>query len=447
MNETEGATVKLAELLRHPEDLDKIAGLKSDFTRKKAAVDGQLKLGLRDQLEITQAGMTSITDGQRTVNAIKEEMMKIDKLCAEAQNMIRDFPYVNLVAQTHRNFEAVEKIKRDIDTFDQSLSELEMLLREDDEDLETQPNLLLIHYKLTKLREFKDDTMDQIKSSDDDSAAELINNLALDGNYTLNDYFTRLDEVIDWFDEHIGTACLNLIELVKGGSEGLIVRLAVVIEDEEKRDKKAKEIQEAQREFKDLANRFKSITAGPKELRRYKEKFLQAIEGVAQGKIVETEQTFLEDPDKLEKSLKWYFNDLNAVKLGMVRLMPKKWQIFKTYTDLYHKTLHDWVISRVESPELTSIQMLAIVQFVEKYYIKMQKLGVPEDNITPHLIDNRGAELIREYRQLIIKSIDEWMDRMAATDKTSFLSRVDTALDEDENGFFRTKTLADMWRM
>ena len=109
-----GDVESLAQLLRHPEDLDKIPALKAEFSRKKAAVDGQLRHGLREQLELTQAGMNSITEGQRTVNLIKEEMMKIDKLCAEAQNMIRDFPHINLVAQTHRNFEAVEKMKAEL---------------------------------------------------------------------------------------------------------------------------------------------------------------------------------------------------------------------------------------------------------------------------------------------------------------------------------------------
>ena len=86
MNDAEDVTSKLAELLRHPDDLDKIASLRAEFTRKKAVVDSQLRLGLKEQLEITQAGMSSISDGQRTVQLIKEEMMtriwKIKTTCS-----------------------------------------------------------------------------------------------------------------------------------------------------------------------------------------------------------------------------------------------------------------------------------------------------------------------------------------------------------------------------
>ncbi|KAL8710700.1 MAG: hypothetical protein Q9220_004718 [cf. Caloplaca sp. 1 TL-2023] len=433
----EGNIIELADLLKHPEDLDKISFLKAEFTRKKATVDGQLKIGLKEQLEVTQSGMTSISDGQRTVNQIKEEMMKIDKLCAEAQNMIRDFPNINLVSQVHRNFTQVETMKANIESFDGRLKDLEQLLREDDQDIENQPNLLNIHYGLTQLRDIRDDAMHQIKRASDTSLES-----------HLQDYFTRLDDVIDWFDDHIGTACMNLIPLVQADNRGMVVRLALVIQEEEKSDQKVRALQDAQREYKDLASRFKSMTGGPKQPRGYKEKFLKAIEFYAQPQFDKAEEQFLEQPDKLANIMKWYFNDLFVVKAGMATLMPKKWKIFTTYTDIYHKLMHDWLIKHIDNPELSPPHMLSIIDWSEKYYAKMSKLGWDQTDLQPHVLDSREVELVREYRQLIVKSVDEWMDRMFTTDKRSFLDRKQDALDNDAaNGYFRTKTLSDMWRM
>ena len=93
---------KLSELLRHPEDLDKIPALKLEFSRKKGAVDGQLRSGLREQLELTQSGMTGLTDGQKTVQMIKDEMIKIDRLCSESQNLIKDFASLNMALRAQR---------------------------------------------------------------------------------------------------------------------------------------------------------------------------------------------------------------------------------------------------------------------------------------------------------------------------------------------------------
>jgi exocyst complex component 3 len=438
MDTIDTSTVKLVEVLRHPEDLDKISALKSEFLRKKAAVDSQLRLGLKEQLEITQSGMTGISDGQRTVQLIKEEMMKIDKLCAEAQNMIRDFPNINLVSQTHRNFTAVETMRKNLDTFNDRLSQVERMLREDDDDPENMPNLLPVHYELTQLRNIRDDAMEQIQRAEDTS---------LQG--TLEDYFARLDDTIGWFDEHIGNVALNMINVLINGNSGLVVRLAVVIEAEEKSDRRVKALQEALKDHKEMAARFKSITDGAKEVRGYKEKFLQAINIHAEEQFTQSKQTFLEDPSKLEKSLKWFFNDLNAVKQGMVPLMPKKWRIFQTYGKIYHALMHDFLVGMIDDPDTSSSNMLAILNWPEKYYIKMAKLGFTQDDLDPQVIDSRETELVREFRQLIIKFLDEWIERIFKTERKDFIERnVDASnLDQDEYGYFRTRNLVDMWRM
>jgi exocyst complex component 3 len=436
----DSSAVKLAELLRHPEDLDKIPAMKLEYTRKKAAVDSQLRSGLAEQLEVTQSGMNGITDGQRTVQLIKEEMMKIDKLCAEAQNMIKDFPNINLVSQTHRNFSAVEAMRTNLDTFNERISKIEALLRADDADLENMPNLLAVHYELTQLRNIKDDAMEQIGRADDPSLKN-----------TLEDYFSRLDETIDWFDEHIGTIALNIINVLVSDNLGLIVRFAVVIEAEEKSDKRVKALQEALKDHKEMAARFQSITDGAKQVRGYKEKFLQAIQVNAEGQITETKQAFLENPDRLDKELKWFFNDLNAVKVGLVTLMPKKWKILNTYGKIYHKLMHDFLIGMVDDPDTSSANLLSILNFPEKYYKKMAKLGFKKDELDPPILDGREIEMVRDFRQKIIVFLDEWLDRIFKTEQKDFEGRniegSNANLDEDEFRYFRTKNLVDMWRM
>ncbi|KAF2478995.1 exocyst complex component Sec6-domain-containing protein [Neohortaea acidophila] len=444
----EDPSSKLAELLKHPDDLDKLASLKSEFTRKKTAIDAQLKLGLQEQLSITQAGMSSINDSQRIVQQIKEEMLRIDKLCSESQNMIRDFPEINRMSVMQRNFAAVDSMKTAVDTFEQRLEEVVGLLREDEDNLEEQPNLLAIHEGLTALRDVRDQAMEQVKGSvEGESGLEMIENLPLESGSTLREYFTKLDEVIDWFDERVGQACINLINFVQAGNHGLVVRLALVIEDEEKKDKQVKALQDAQREFGDIVSRFQGLTIGQREVRGYKDKFLQAIEASAGAQFEEVTQAFLNDPDRLDKACRWFFNDLNTVKLGLQDLVPKKWKIFKTYTNIYHKLMHDFLIQRLDDPGVTPVHMLAILNWVGKYYGKMSRLGVQESELNPHVIDDRESDLVREYRNLITKSVEEWMERMANADRKSFKDRAEGSLDQDADGRLHTKTLGDMWTM
>ena len=435
----DGTLVQLEELLRHPDDLDKIPALKQEFTRKKAALDSQLRASLREQLETTQSGMNGLADGQKTLQAIKDEMMQIDRLCSESQVMIKDFANINLVSKAHHNFAAVEAMRHNLETFNERVEKLKRMLREDDEDMINMPNLLPVHYELTQLRNIRDDAMEQIQRADDTSLAQ-----------TLEAYFENLDDIIEWFDEHVGTIAVSLINLLVNENEGLIVRLAIIIEAEEKSDEKVLALQEALKDHKEMASRFQMITDGANQVRNYKGKFLECIKATADQQFRETRAKFMEDPSKIDKLFKWYFNDLNAVQKGMVPLMPKKWKILKTYGEIYHSLMHDFLVDIVDNPEASSAHTLEIVGWPDKYYVKMKRLGFRQDELKPHVIDNREAELIRDFRQLIIKFLDEWIDRIFTLETKDFDERSNSEtgnLDNDEYGYLRTKNLVDLWRM
>ncbi|RDH28772.1 exocyst complex component Sec6-domain-containing protein [Aspergillus welwitschiae] len=430
------AMPRLEDILRHPEDLDKIMGLKAEYSRKKAAVDSQLREGLRDQLETVQRSINALTEGQRQVSKTKDELQGIDKLCAESQTSVEDFSQIDKLAKVQRNFEATLTMKKGLEEFSENLAVVEDLLREDDGDLENQPNLLRAHMQISRLRDFRDEAMDQIRKAQDPSSEE-----------TLADYFQGLDGVVDWFDDHLGTACMNLIPLVQSDNPGMVVRLAVVVMNEEKNDQTVRALQEAQKDHQDLADRFKSMNVGPKTVRGYKEKFLQAIEFYAQNQFDATKEDFLAQPDNLDKNFRWFFNDLYTVQQGMQPLMPKKWKIYKTYTEIYHRMMHDFFIGLINDPELPADNLLAIIHWTEKYYKKMNKLGWKQADLKPNILDDREPELIRQWQNIIIRAVEDWTNRITETDRKGLVERIPDSLDTNPEGCFRTKTLPDMWRM
>lgn len=432
-----GVTVqRLADVLRTPEDLEKIGALKAELLRKKADVDARLREGLKEHLETTQIGMSSLGEGQKLVGQIKEEMKSIHDLCEQSQAIRNNFPQIDYLARVHRNFEATKAMQAGLQSFNEDCAEVRRLLEEDEADLENQPNLLQIHMKLTRLRDFRDEALDQIRRAKDNSLEN-----------TLEEYFEALDSVIEMFDEHIGSICMDLIDLVQRDNNGIIVRLAIVIASEEKNDDRVRALQDAQKDHQDLVSKFTSFTIGPKTIRGYKEKFLQAIKAVAQAKFENTRVAFLDDPTKLNKQTSWFFNDLFACKQGMQNLFPKKWRIFRTYVDIYHKEMHDFLLSYVDAEDLRPPTMLAIVHYIDVYYKKMHKMGgFSQTDLTPHVLDGREGDLVREYRNLITTTLNSWIDRMFVTDRNAFTSRTDSDLQQID-GVLRTTTLGDMWRM
>ena len=438
METHDSTTHKLIELLRHPDDLDKLSVLRNEFNRKKGLVDSSLRIGLKEQLEITQNGMTNISDGERTVQDIKDEMMKIDKLCAEAQVMIREFPKINVVSQTNRKFNAVVDMMQSLEGFKEGVRAcMDMLIRDEDDE-ENMPELLNVHFELTKLRNIRDDAMEQIRRAGDTS---------FEGD--LEQLFGDLEDVVSIFDDHIGKIALNIINLVTQGNHQLVVRFAVIIEAEEKSDKRVLALQEVLKDHQEMTSRFQGITDGAKEVRGYKEKFLQAIRISAETELEAKKEVFLDDPSKLEKSFRWFFNNLMAVKQGMVQLMPKKWKILQTYANIYHGIMHDFLIKMIDDPGTSSAHMLAILNWPEKYYAKMAKLGFKQDELQPQIIDGREAEMVKEFRSLIIDSLDKWISRIQATEAKDFAERnvEGSNLDNDEFGYFHTRNIVDLWRM
>jgi hypothetical protein len=198
-----------------------------------------------------------------------------------------------------------------------------------------------------------------------------------------------------------------------------------------------------------MAARFQSITDGAKTVRGYKDKFLQAIRLAAQAQFDEAREAFLDDPSRLERHLKWFFNDLNAVKVGMISLVPRQWRILKTYVDIFHQLMHDWLVGLIDDPASSPVHTLEIVGWPERYYKKMDKLGFRQEDLKPHVIDSREAELVREFRQLIIKMLDEWIDRIFAQEQREFAERaaVEGAHLDRDYEYLRTRNMIDLWRM
>lgn len=260
MDETEAVTTSLAELLRHPDvrpaavpqpalpltlaqDLEKIPALKADFTRKKAHVDSELKTGLETQLQVTSAGISALSDGQAVLNSIKEEMMRIDRLCADSENMIAEFPLINKISKIHRNFMAVIEVKDKLQSLDSRLADIRRMHEEDtgDELTNPMPNLLATHHAITQLQDFREEVMEQSQRAD---AAD---------RETLERYFEPLDTAVEQFDERIGLISMCLIDLVKAGNRSLVVRLAKIIDAEERADERVLAVREAQDTHHDLA--------------------------------------------------------------------------------------------------------------------------------------------------------------------------------------------------
>ncbi|KAF3153841.1 SNARE-binding exocyst subunit S6 [Orbilia oligospora] len=419
-------TAKLAETLRHPDDLERISALKAQYTSDKAAIDAQLKAGVQLQLDVTKAGMKAVEDSQKDLNLIREELVKIDRLCSEAQTMIKDFPLINEVSRVHRNFTQVEEIMTGLANLNKNIEEIEQMLNDDNTEdglMGQMPNLLPVHYKLGALRDFRDDAIFQATRATDDTSNTLAN------------YFAVMDDAVTEFESRLDLFFVSILDMVRGRNVSLVVRIAKIIEAEETADSKLKALQDATSQHSDLVSRFKSINVGSKQQKEYKKRYIACIKSSVAEKFREAEELFQQDSSTLLDSFEWYFDDLFVVKDLLTKLVPPKWKIFDTYLNIYHGQMHEFITKLVGNQDLDGQGLLQIILWKGQYNQGLKQLKVDRNTLDPPVLGVPEEDLVKEYLSIIVSKMTEWMNSVNQSDVKEFQERKE-APDTNESGNF-----------
>jgi exocyst complex component 3 len=109
------------------------------------------------------------------------------------------------------------------------LNVLETMLAQDARDpAGPHRNLLPLHYQLNQLEAFKNQTMHQAKKSSPQTRVKL------------NEYFERLNKLIEGFDLHVAMIAKHVLDLVRAGYPDVVVKLLKIVEMEGKADEKVR---------------------------------------------------------------------------------------------------------------------------------------------------------------------------------------------------------------
>jgi hypothetical protein len=95
---TESAIQRLGDILRHPDDLtNKLPLVRKKITIERAAVEAQLKLAIEAQLDNSSKGLDALSRSKAETLTIKETLIAMDSLCANAQNTIKNYAHIKKV--------------------------------------------------------------------------------------------------------------------------------------------------------------------------------------------------------------------------------------------------------------------------------------------------------------------------------------------------------------
>ncbi|KAF9116156.1 SNARE-binding exocyst subunit S6 [Mortierella sp. AM989] len=425
----------ISAMLKHPDDLSTLSAIRQKLIREKAIVDQQLKIGVQNQMEDTKEALDILGTTKEQVLGIRSNMKNIDSLCKDAQGLIKDYPRIRKISQTHQNFVATRTLVNNFQDLHQDLDRIKSMMYDDMKNiLGPAPNLLMVHYQLYKLEQLRNTTVHMARDE------------PLDVKVTLKQYFGRLDQVIEEFEEYLWELTRSMIDLIKKKQGSVIVRVIKIIESEENADTKAVTTK-AERRTSRQGLGGKKTEKPPREVKSLRSKFFDVLHDEVSRKF----NTLLERVDKepLEclDATDFVFPDLALVYDELVPRSPSNYKIFPFFVLEYHRHVYELANKIVSSPDLDGGRILHLLRWVREYYANMNhQLGVTEELLEPQLLDGNEQGLLDEYLKLVRTNLIKWTNNMMATATTDFSDR-QAAPEKDSDKLYNMQTANLLFEM
>ena len=75
----------------------KIPTFRKKLEKEKASIDIRLKSGVKEQLSVTSESLRKLFSTRDNVQAIRDEMVVIDRACSDPQNTVSTFDQISRV--------------------------------------------------------------------------------------------------------------------------------------------------------------------------------------------------------------------------------------------------------------------------------------------------------------------------------------------------------------
>ncbi|KAI5478010.1 exocyst complex component sec6 [Pseudohyphozyma bogoriensis] len=438
LSHTQTAASAVAEHLSSPPTLTRIPLLRQRIQKERSSLQNSLSARAKEQVDSVREGLSGLREAKNAIEGVKEGMKEVEQNMGDPRGHIDGFGKLLEVSVIHRRFvQALEMVTSLRGMYTQLSHISDLLALDRASPLGPSPNLLAIHYHLTELETFRNETMAQAKRGGSSTAAKK----------TLEAYFERLGETVEAFEAHYFHLASELLPLARAGNANVAVRIAKIAEVEGARDQKAIAIKMVKKSGNlDVAARFKSLQAEARVIKHYRAKVMDKIRESCRTAIEKSYAKHGDNGVAWLDDLDWIFDDLQLVDEELVPMFPPDWNIGVVYMKAYHKALYDFLATWVKSgPDAGSLLRLA--QYTKEYKTTVLKeMGVPEDLVTPPLLDGKEQDLIEQYFKMIVKKMDEWSANLMKTEVAEFKTR-EQPPEIDADGFYGMQGAVILFQM
>ncbi|KAJ1979353.1 SNARE-binding exocyst subunit S6 [Dimargaris xerosporica] len=437
------AVARVAELLRHPDDLNfKVEVLRRKLVKEKRALETQLNTDVQRQFDEVKDGLQWLGSSHDQVDHVRRRIARMDQLCQEAKRWIPYYDRIAKISCAHRNFLDTLEFVREFQAFHRKRENVAHLVSQ----METQVgsfdiNLLRVHYELHHLEQLRDKSMTYTAHGDPDVVL------------SLERMFDDIAHLSQRFERCMWSLVPSFFELAEHDRSDLIVQLLKVVEFEEQQDRNQEEeerMMQSKAASHDAAQaRRRSHYPRPEEmlwnrqLHRYKETLfeqidhlihhrLHAVLGVVQPSTSSDPNGSVPGmtPEAMDEALASFgeltetvIHDLAVVQNFIAPCFPPNYDIFAFFVKRYHRTIYDRV-KQLVTGEMDGGIILDLLRVSQEYNVSIcQSLGIPQDWLEPRLLEGREDALVQEYMAIVRKKLREWVENLMKTETAEFANR------------------------
>ncbi|KAM7449264.1 hypothetical protein ABFA07_002820 [Porites harrisoni] len=426
----ENAAKTVANMLQHPDSLDKVEQWRRRYMRNKASAEARLKTAVQSQLDGVRTGLYQLHSALQEIKEIKQSMIEVDSMCKNVRSLADDLQVVR-ECQRHQsqNSKACEHLNL-IFTVPENVKKTEALISEG--------KLLLAHKCLSDLEATRDELLFEVhKMSQQEEGPKP------EDKKPLYQYFDAVRKLSDSVGKQCWVVLGRVLSTVRSDPAQLVTALRIV-EREQRADKRAKEKEESMG-F--------SVPGRPKN---WRDKAFKVLEESVSNRFESLDMELQARVDDkmwlvkhLERTRQRVLDDLIIVKNLCQDCFPPSYNIFDRFIRMYHLALSTMLERFVMEERLDSNECISLLTWIREYkgteLMMHPDLEIDVEFLGPLLSPKVEQELMESYLTTTTKNMTEWMSKLAETDLKDWNS--DAPPETDLEGFYNTSLPVFLFKM
>lgn len=286
------------------------------------------------------------------------------------------------------------------------------------------PELLELHFQISKWETFRNETLHLAGTSAPDTKQQLLDLLA------------PLEQLLDEFEAYIVDLFAHVLDLVRHGQPGVVVRLAKIMERETREDERTAAIRLAQRAKIEGAARFRGIATYGHSIKLYRHKFQETVRATALRRLAACWDAAPEPgPRAFYEQADWFYDDVRLARAALPQLFPADYAVDRLFIQAYHRALGELLQLRVVLEDADAASLLELYHVAQQHETRIVDAGSEAAWLEPSLLGGREKSIIDDYASLLTRKMDDWTANLMHGEITAFVTR-DCAPDEGGDGTY-----------